>query len=57
MKYRNSKFNVEKNLYNHYEVKPINYNTRALIIEKTKEECIKSNKKYLDRVLHYNYNK
>jgi len=56
MKYRNFKYEVEK-LGNHYNIKPLNYTTQAIIIEITKEECIEANKRYIDRVLHYNYNK
>jgi len=56
MKYRNFKFEIVK-YGSCYNIKPLNYTTRAIIIESTKEGCIEANKRYLDRILHYNYNK
>jgi len=57
VKYRNFKFEVVKTMGGSWTAEPLSYNTQAIIIESTKEECIEANKRYIDRILHYNYNK
>ena len=53
--YRHYKYDTNKMDNGYYEIKPLNYTTKAIIINKTKQGVIDANKKYLERVYRYNY--